>query len=117
MPEIVLHLSDHHLTIRPSGLSEESFNEILTDLKKFNDYNLRSVSEFRVPSVNSEYKGKNSLRYFRPIIWYSLNADTKNFDTFSKFKEEIRKWKPDNCPCRLCKEFFKIKCTSLIKLH
>ena len=87
------------------GLSEGSFNEILTDLKKNNHYNLRSASEFLVPSVNSEYKGKNSLRYFGPIIWYSLNSDIKNIDTLSKFKEKIRKWKPDNCPCRLCKEF------------
>ena len=87
------------------GLSEGSFNEILNDLKKNNHYNLRSASEFLVPSVNSEYKGKNSLRYFGPIIWYSLNADIKNIDTFCEFKEEIRKWKPDNCPCRLCKEF------------
>ena len=57
------------------GLSEGSFNEILNDLKKNNHYNLRSASEFLVPSVNSEYKGKNSLRYFGPIIWYSLNSD------------------------------------------
>ena len=67
------------------GLSEGSFNEILNDLKKNNHYNLRSASEFLVSSVNSEYKGKNSLRYFGPIIWYSLNSDIKNIDTLSKF--------------------------------
>ena len=29
----------------------------------------------------------------------------KYSDTFDKFKESIKTWKPDKCPCRLCKSY------------
>ena len=29
----------------------------------------------------------------------------KNIDNLEHFKKEIKTWKPDNCPCRVCKVY------------
>ena len=32
----------------------------------------------------------------------------KNANSIEAFKIQIKKWKPENCPCRLCKLMFKM---------
>ena len=59
----------------------------------------------RVSLVNSSYKGQNSLRYFGVLIWNFLSFNLKNVKSPSEFKGSIRKWKPNNCTCRLCKTY------------
>ena len=68
-------------------------------------YNLRSQSDLEIPSVNTENFGKKLLKYFGPIIWNSVPARLRNIENLSEFKKEIRKWRFDDCPCRLCKNF------------
>ena len=70
-----------------------------------NSYNLRSQSHLEIPSVNTENSGKNSLKYFGPIIWNSVPARLRNIENLSEFKREIRKSRFDDCQCRLCKNF------------
>ena len=86
------------------GLSANCFNNIFVNIDD-DMYNLRSGCDFRVPSVNTENCGKNSLRYFGPVIWNMIPLRVRNIETLTEFKKEIRKWKLDNCPCRLCKNF------------
>ena len=31
--------------------------------------------------------------------------DYEDIDNLNTFKNEIEKWKPENCPCRLCKVY------------
>ena len=33
-------------------------------------------------------------------------AEIKQKSSLSSFKGEIKKWIPENCPCRICKEYF-----------
>ena len=73
--------------------------------KKENPYNLRSQFDFTVPKVKTVYKGFNSLRYFGPIIWNLVPTEIKYCDSLENFTTKIRQWKPDSCPCRLCKNF------------
>ena len=84
-------------------LSENSFD--IFQSNRINSYNLRSRCDFEVPSVSTENHGKNSFRYFGPIIWNSIPTRLRNIETLTEFKKEIRNWKMDNCPCRLCKTF------------
>ena len=86
------------------GLSANCFNNIFVNIDD-DMYNLRSGCDFRVPSVNTENCGKNSLRYFGPVIWNMIPLRVRNIETLTEFKKEICKWKLDNCPCRLCKNF------------
>ena len=32
-----------------------------------------------------------------------LPDDCKDIENLSIFKNKVKKWKPENCPCRLCK--------------
>ena len=67
--------------------------------------NTRSFSDLIVPSVNSVFNGQNSLRYLGPLIWNSIPIEIRRTDSFEAFKSKIKKWKPEKCPCRLCKTY------------
>ena len=80
----------------------------LTDLFSVvngNYYNLRSQSDFWVPGIKTVFYGANSIRYFGSVIWNSLPNDLTNICDFDLFKTTIRRWKPVDCPCRLCKNY------------
>ena len=56
--------------------------------------------------VNKVFKGEGSLRWFGPIVWNNmLPENLKAKSTLEEFKTEVKKWVPENCPCRLCKEY------------
>ena len=48
--------------------------EIMKTLFNIN-YAGRSEKSFFIPNVNSEYNGKNSIRYFGPIVWDTMLPD------------------------------------------
>ena len=70
-----------------------------------NIFKLRQVSAFSRPMVKSIYHGTEIISYLRPKIWDIFPERLKNIDNLEHFKKEIKTWKPDNCPCRLCKVY------------
>ena len=72
-------------------------------LQKVNHYDLRNPYEFSIPNVNSAFHGQESISYLGPLIWQLVPPEFKDLNTASAFKAAIRVWKPNNCPCRLCK--------------
>ena len=86
-----------------NNLSQTVFSELFT--RNDVSYNLRSQSDFIIPRVKTVYKGLDSLRYFGPTIWNLIPKEIKYCDSLENFTTKIRQWKPDNCPCRLCKIF------------
>ena len=86
-----------------SGQSQTIFSDLFE--RKNINYNLRSQPDFVIPQVKSVYKGLNSLRYFGPIIWNLIPKKIKNCDTLASFVSKIRQWRPNACPCRICKNF------------
>ena len=81
--------------------------ELIRDLFKLvDDERSRSGRTFFRPNVNSVHFGKESIRYFGPVVWDDmLPAKYKSIKKLKKFKEDIKKWTPTNCPCTLCKEY------------
>lgn len=73
--------------------------------KNNSSYNLRSQSDFCLPVPRTEQYGKNSLQYFGPIVWNMVPQDIGNSSSLSEFKIKIKKWKPLNCPCKLCIDY------------
>ena len=105
--------SIHHQNIQTAAIemykyhynvSESSFYDVFRSTR--NSYNLRSQSDLEIPSVSTENFGKNSLKYFGPIIWNLVPARLRDIENLSEFKKEIRKWKFDDCLCRLCAKFY-----------
>ena len=70
-----------------------------------NNYNLRHDSYFAIPNVKSVYHGTESLLNLRPRIWNLISDKLKQLVDIHAFKKEIIKWKPKNCPCRLCRTY------------
>ena len=100
----------HHRNIRllatemfkaTKGLGPEIMREIFVP-----NNNPRSERSFHIPSVKTEHMGKNSVRYLGPIVWDDMLPEKfKTIQTVEKFKTEIKKWVPTNCPCSLCKQY------------
>ena len=36
---------------------------------------------------------------------YTARNKLKNIENLEHLKKEIKIWKPDNCPCRMCKAY------------
>ena len=66
----------------------------------------KSTKTFLIPNANSEYMGKLSLRWFGPVVWETMLPEYfKSITALETFKDKIKKWVPNNCECRLCKEY------------
>ena len=75
-----------------------------------NNYNLRHDSYFVIPNIKSMYHGTESLSNVGPRIWTLIPDKLKKLVDIHTFKKEIKKWKPENCPCRLCKTYIPYVC-------
>ena len=76
-------------------------NEVF--VKRNNAYNLRKPSEFVRPKVHSVFHSKESISdMWCDSCW---NEKLKNNQCF---KREVKNWKLENCPCRLCKPCIKM---------
>ena len=60
----------------------------------FQTFNVRTVSW-----------GTETLSHLGPKIWNLIPLELKKLRTLSKFKKSIRLWKPEKCPCRMCKTY------------
>ena len=70
-------------------------------------YNLRHNVEFLQPLVNSVRCGTESISYLGLKIWALVPDTYKNIESLYNIKKAIKKWKPENCPFRICKIFVK----------
>ena len=86
------------------GLSPPIMDNVFK-LRTENPYSLRQVPEFSRPIVKTVYHATESLSYLGPKIWDILPEKLRNMDNLESFKKEIKTWRKDNCPCRLCKVY------------
>ena len=49
-----------------------------------------------------------SLSFLGPKIWNLVPEEIKTSETVDIFKNKIKKWIPENCPCRLCKTYVRV---------
>ena len=68
-------------------------------------HDLRENSQFTIPPVRAVYHGLESILFLRPKTWNVLPDRLKNANSIAVFKMQIKKWKPGNCPCRLCRVY------------
>ena len=55
------------------------------------------------------YHVSESVSFLGPKIWNMLPDDYKDIDKLNTFKNKIKKWKTEYCPCRLCKVYINNK--------
>ena len=102
------HNNIHTLAIEIYKVGNGICLEIMNDIFKLREsthYTLRHNSQFLVNPIHSVFNGSESASYLGPKISEEIPTDIKNKDSLIGFKNEIKKWKPLNCPCRICKTF------------
>ena len=97
----------HRVAIEMYKAKNKLYPEIVQNIFQQRDIStLRSEVTFIRPDINTVYNGEDSLRNFGPIVWNNmLPNNLKSATTLEKFKNNIKLWVPENCPCRLCKDF------------
>ena len=66
-------------------------------------YNLRQDLSFWSFNVKNVLHGTETLSYLGPKIWNLVLFDIRDYAAKQNFRQKIKKWKPDRCPCRLRK--------------
>ena len=74
-------------------------------LKDQPHYNLRYNSLLSRPLVKSVYGGTESLSLLGLKIWDILPDTYKDLPDLNSFKVALKKWRPANCACRICKVY------------
>ena len=100
--------NNQYLAIEIFRVSRNIWPIIMNDIftQNYNSrYNLRQISGFSRPLVKSEHHGRESVSFLGPKIWDMLPDDCKDIDNLKIFKNKVKKMKPENCPCRLCKVY------------
>ena len=88
------------------GLSPQIMNDILT-LDENASYNLRSGVTVTRRNIRTNKFGFETITTIGAVLWRNLPNDIKNSDSLNIFKHRIKQWTPDNCPCKICRNFIK----------
>jgi len=64
-------------------------------------------NDFSTRNVKTVGSGTETLAHLGPKIWTIVPENIKKCKNLYLFRKEIRKWKPNKCPCRLCKTYIK----------
>ena len=80
---------------------------IMSDLfvTRENIYNLRNFQELEYSLKRTVKFGTETISYRGPQIWNLIPERLRTLETLNKFKKEIKSWKCDACPCRMCKTY------------
>ena len=84
------------------NLSPEIMREVFV-LKQSQKYCSRQIFDTR--NVGTLHNGIETLSYLDLKIWAIIPPDIKSISDILIFKRKTRLWKPDKCPCRLCKTY------------
>ena len=87
-----------------NGLCPKIMNEVF-QCQIENHNNLRNNSTFRISTLNTIFKGKESVSYLGPKIRRQMPDEIKSLESLRSFKKAIKKWVPQTCQCRLCRTF------------
>ena len=87
-------------------LSPPIMNDILT-LDENASYNLRSGITVTRRNIRTNKFGFETITTIGAVLWRNLPNDIKNSDSLNTFKQRIKQWTPDNCPCKICRNFIK----------
>ena len=99
------HRNIHQVAIEMFKVKHDLSPPFMKEIFSVNVRSTRSGTSFSRPNVNTVKRGDRSLRSFGPIVWNMLPNSLKVCESLEKFKSSIKSWKPDNCPCELCKTY------------
>ena len=92
-----------------NGLSPEIMKEIFV-FQECDTYNLRSGNHLARKNIQTTQYGieSQSVSNLGAKLWNLLPArELKDSSSLTVFKNKIRNWIPEKCPCKLCQIYIK----------
>ena len=86
-----------------NGLCPDLMNDVF--ILGENAYNLRSFHIFKSENPKSNKYGLDSIAYRSSQLWNTVPNDIQRSPSLAFFKEKIKAWSCNSCPCQLCKSF------------
>ena len=89
-------------------IKNDMFPEIMTELfeqRNEHHYNLKNNFYCITPQIRTVHHGSEGISFLGPKIWNILPDRLKNATSLEASKIQTKKWKPQNCPCRLCRVY------------
>ena len=77
--------------------------DIMHDIFKL--YNLRNFHIFQTENSRSLKHGLDAIPYRASQLWQQVPIDIREAASIALFKNRIKTWKCEGCPCRSCKIF------------
>ena len=68
-------------------------------------YNLRNDPELQRRRNRTVYFETESIYSLASKVWELIPSDIRSANSLEIFKEKIKFWTRDKCPCRLCKTY------------
>ena len=83
------------------NLAPEIMNEVF-DIIEF-PYPLRNKLRFNSRNIRTVRYGIETAAFVGSRIWSYMPSELKESTSLNEFMSKIKTWKPENCPCKLCK--------------
>ena len=82
--------------------------DIMKEIFEIDDRNYNFRHDVLIKRCNSRsvYFGTEIVSFIGPKIWDTLPNSCKDATSLKSFKENLKRWIPENCPCRLSKLIF-----------
>ena len=87
-----------------NGLAPEIMKEVFEIQNPADNFRLEAT-HFKRENIKTTHYGIQLARYLGQKIWDIVPNNKKNYSSLNKFKNNIRSWKPNKYPCRLCKRY------------
>ena len=100
------HLASELFKVK-NDLSPEIMKELFA-FHKNETYNLRSGNHLAQENIRTTQYGIESVSNLEAKLWNLLPREIKNSSSLTVFKNKIRKWTPEKCPCKLCQTYIKM---------
>ena len=68
-------------------------------------YNLRNSLICGSYKIKTVRYGTETITYLGPKIWLIIRDEIRESASLEKFRHKIKLWKPNSCPCRICKKY------------
>ena len=88
------------------GLFPPIMNDIFS-LSENSSYNLSYSVTVNRRNIRTIKFGFETVRTFEAIFWNDLPAELKHAESLKILKQKIKRWRPNDCPCKICRKFIK----------
>jgi len=84
-------------------LSPEAMQELFKE--KTNYHDLRNKRSWETGKLRTVKYGTETIGNMGPKTWNMVPNNIKESTSLLEFKTKIKRWKPNNCTCRLCRSY------------